>query len=211
MLTQILTVALLTTSVLSADFYTPGNDFGAMLKRGDALLKRQGYYPTTHLCGKGDTCAEACGPTQIQCPSTSGLYCYDPAVGDHCCTDGTGNSCSTGYYCTTDGESNTYCCPDGMDVASCAVAYSLTVSLIRESSTALLPTSSLSSDIPAYTPATTTPIHVSFPTASGTVYPSGNASYTTSSPPTEYTGAAAKVGGGVLAVLAGAAGLARFL
>ncbi|KAF2794690.1 hypothetical protein K505DRAFT_201982, partial [Melanomma pulvis-pyrius CBS 109.77] len=207
MYTHILALAFLTASALGADFYTPVHDFGAMLKRGDALLKRQGYYPTTHLCGKGSTCAEACGPTQIQCPSDYGLYCYDPAVGDHCCTDGTGNSCSKGYYCTTDGAANTYCCPDGMDTGSCAAAYSLTVSLIRESSTAVVPTSVGSTAVPAFTPVTTTPIHVSFPTASGTVYPGGNASYTTSAPPPEFTGAATRVGGGVLAVLVGAAGL----
>ena len=91
MLTQALTIAFLTTSVLGADFYSPVHDFGVMLKRGEAMMKRQGYYPTTHLCGQGETCAEACGPTQVQCPSDAGLYCYDPTVGDHCCPDGTGS------------------------------------------------------------------------------------------------------------------------
>ncbi|KAF2183408.1 hypothetical protein K469DRAFT_635392 [Zopfia rhizophila CBS 207.26] len=155
------------------------------------MMKRQGgYYPTTHLCGKGDTCAEACGPTQVQCPSESGLYCYDPTIGDHCCPDGTGNSCSKGYYCTTDGRSNTYCCPDGMDTADCAASYSLTVSLIKETGSVAVPTGSGSA-----APVTTTPIHVSYPTVgpSVPVVPGGNATYTTSAP-AQFTGAASKKG-----------------
>jgi hypothetical protein len=91
MFTKILTLALFTTCVLGTSIYAPVHDFGAMLRRGDAILKRQGYYPTTHLCGEGETCAEACGATYVQCPSTSGTYCYDPTIGDHCCRDGSGS------------------------------------------------------------------------------------------------------------------------
>jgi hypothetical protein len=98
-----------------------------------------------------------------------------------------------------------------MDTVSCAAAYSLTVSLIRESSTLALTASSLTSDAPAYTPVTTTPIHVSFPTATGTgAYPGVNATYTTSSPP-EFTGGSAKVGGMGLGVVVGAVGLVGLL
>ena len=85
MFSKFLTLAAVSTAVFASDFYSPAYNFGAMMKR------QGGYYPSTHLCGQGDTCAEACGPTQIQCPSESGLYCYDPAVGDHCCSDGSGS------------------------------------------------------------------------------------------------------------------------
>jgi hypothetical protein len=85
MLTKTLALAILSTAVLGSEFYSPANPFGAMMKR------QAGYYPTTHLCGSGDTCAEACGATYEQCPSSSGLYCYEPSLGDHCCPDNTGS------------------------------------------------------------------------------------------------------------------------
>ncbi|KAF2466904.1 uncharacterized protein BDR25DRAFT_236045 [Lindgomyces ingoldianus] len=172
------------------------------------MQKRQGgYYPTTHFCGRGDTCAEACGATYVQCPSDAGIYCYDPTIGEHCCPDGTGNSCSAGYFCSHDGAGTTYCCPDGMELSECAAAYSLTVSLIKETGSVPVPTGGST-----VIPASTTPIHVSYPTAapSTKVYPTGNATYSTVSPP-QFTGAAAKVVGGGMAVLAGAAGLAGIL
>ncbi|KAF2732411.1 hypothetical protein EJ04DRAFT_578370 [Polyplosphaeria fusca] len=204
MLSKTLTFAALSTAVLAAEFYSPANTFGAMMKR------QGGYHPTTHLCGQGETCQEACGPTYVQCPSDSGLYCYDESQGYHCCPDGTGNSCKPGYYCTSDGAGATYCCPDGMSTSDCAAAYSLTVSLISLTE-APVPTSE-SSGSPAVTPVSTTPIHVSYPSGGTTapVYPTGNATFTTASP-SQFTGAAAKVVGGGMAVLAGAAGIAGFL
>ena len=59
--------------------FTNANSFGAMLKRGDTILKRQGYTPDTTYCGRGDTCAEACGANSVECPSsdTSMFYCHD--------------------------------------------------------------------------------------------------------------------------------------
>jgi len=212
MLTKALTLAAISTTVLSAEFFSP-NHFGAMMKR------QGGYYPGTHLCGQGDTCAEACGPTEITCPSDpgTGLYCYDPVAGDHCCSDGSGNSCSSGYYCTTDGAGSTYCCPEGSDTADCAAAYSLTVSL-ASISFAPIPTSP-SSGSPASAPVTTTSgvVHVSLPVASGTgTLGSYNATqlptFSKTASPSQYTGAAAaKVVGGGMAVLAGAAGFAGLL
>ncbi|KAF2625235.1 hypothetical protein BU25DRAFT_412684 [Macroventuria anomochaeta] len=96
--------------------FTNANSFGAMLKRGDTILKRQGYSPDTSYCGRGDTCAEACGANSVQCPSTdtSMLYCHDSNDGSKCCPDGSGNSCEAGYYCTSDSAGDTYCCPDGI-------------------------------------------------------------------------------------------------
>jgi hypothetical protein len=211
MLTQVVTVGLLASSALASQAFSPAHDFGAMLPRD--VAKRQGYYPTTQYCGTGDTCKVACGSTYEQCPSESGLYCFVPSAGEHCCPDGTGNSCDSGYFCTSDGAGATYCCPDGMDLASCAASYSLTVSLIRETGT---PSAYPSTGAPA----TSTPIHVSappsvppvnYPTVSPTrAYPTGNATYTTAAPP-EFTGAAAKFAGAGMAVLAGAAGIAGLL
>ncbi|KAF1960008.1 hypothetical protein CC80DRAFT_404906 [Byssothecium circinans] len=191
-----------------------------MLARGEAIAKRQGYYPTTRPCGSGKTCAEACGAGSEQCPSRSGLYCHEPAR-SKCCPDQSGKACQNGYFCTTDGKTSptTYCCPDGMDLGACAKAYSLTVSLIRQSSTlAASSASSLASPVVASSqgagssaPVTTTPlVHVSYPTATATVKPSSNATVTTS-PPTQFSGAAAKVGSKGMAVLAGVAGFARLL
>jgi hypothetical protein len=209
--TSFVTLAL-ATSVLGAQFHSNVKyDFGAMLKRGEVIAKRQGYYPTTEPCGEGDTCAEACGATQIQCPSSYGMYCYEPSL-SHCCNDLTGYACDDGYYCTTDGADNTYCCPDGMDTVDCAAAYSLTVSLIRETATALPPTDTVlpSTETAVEIPVSTSkPIHITYGTATSTAYPTANGTYTTAtatSPP-EFTGAAARVAGAGMAVLAGAAGL----
>ena len=121
------------------------------------------------------------------------------------------DSCSAGYYCTTDGAGTTYCCPDGSDTADCAAAYSLTVSL-QSISFAPIPTAE-SSGSPAATPVTTTSlIHVSLPSVGPTApgYPTGNATFTTSSPP-QFTGGAARILGGGAALMAGAAGLAGVL
>jgi hypothetical protein len=63
--------------------FTNTASFGAMLKRGDAIIKRQGYTPDTTSCGTGDTCEEACGVGQVECPSSSAftLYCHDSTDG----------------------------------------------------------------------------------------------------------------------------------
>ncbi|KAF2690680.1 hypothetical protein K458DRAFT_412029 [Lentithecium fluviatile CBS 122367] len=217
MYAKALSLAVLSSTAFASQYYQAAHyDFGAMLKRGEALAKRQGYYPTTTPCGDGDTCAEACGAETVQCPSSSGLYCFDPTLGA-CCPDNSGYACDNGYFCTTDGMDNTYCCPDGMDLVECAAAYSLTVSLIRETGTVSIPTGT---DTPIVS-ATTTPIHITPTTYATTasaspsvVVPTGNGTYTTATAttaPPEFTGAAAKAIGQGMAVLAGAAGLVGLL
>src|SRR5947207_4753840 len=56
------------------------------------LMKRaSGYAPTSVNCGPGATCAEACGPNYIQCPSNDGgTHCFDPSIKEICCSDGSG-------------------------------------------------------------------------------------------------------------------------
>ncbi|PVI07914.1 hypothetical protein DM02DRAFT_666381 [Periconia macrospinosa] len=227
-----LIITFFSASVLGTQFYqNVEHDFGVMLARGEAMLeKRQGYYPTTRLCGSGRTCAEACGAGTEQCPaSKSGLYCYEPAR-SRCCQDGSGNACRIGYYCTTDGKASprTYCCPDGVDLGACAQSYSLTISLIRASSTFVpssspssLPSAIRSSSVltsgaviatPSGTRATPTvpTTSIVLPTANTPVIPTSNGSFTTS-PPAQFSNVAAKMKGAGIAALAGVAGFAGVL
>ena len=78
------------------------------------LMRRQaGYAPTQTFCGPGTDCASSCGAGYVQCASSDGdLHCYDLAVQQTCCPDGTGNSCDQGYFCTSDSSGGTWCCPD---------------------------------------------------------------------------------------------------
>ncbi|CAI6338262.1 unnamed protein product [Periconia digitata] len=211
-------------------------DFGMMLARGEAMLeKRQGYYPTTRLCGKGKTCPEACGAGTEECPAaSSGLYCYEPSR-SRCCSDGSGNSCRIGYYCTTDGKTTprTYCCPDNSNLADCAAAYSLTISLIRASSTFVQSSSTVRSSVVTTRSSTVISSESSVVVPTGTVsiptivvpsfssasLPTGrttgvvptNGSVTTSAPVQFTAAAAAKVTGMGVGVLAGVVGVAGFL
>ncbi|KAF2127375.1 hypothetical protein P153DRAFT_424623 [Dothidotthia symphoricarpi CBS 119687] len=233
MYTQLITItiAILSTTSLASQAFTNANAFGAMLRRGDAIAKRQGYTPDTVLCGSGDTCEEACGAGQVECPSSSisTLYCHDSTDGSHCCSDGSGNSCDAGFYCTTDGT-DTYCCLNSIDTSACAAVYSLSASLIRETASVIPSAALLSSSVPAETPASTSRlIYVSstVSSASASASESATSSSTTSrsstrsasatlasptsaSPtPSQFSGAAAKVGVAGMAVLAG--GLAGLL
>ncbi|KAK0122156.1 hypothetical protein ONS95_010417 [Cadophora gregata] len=126
------------------------------------LGRRQdaGYSPTQTYCGPGTDCASSCGATYITCASTDdALHCYDPSINESCCPDGTGNSCSDGYFCTSDTSGNTWCCPNGMDLVSCAAAYSLTDSLVSQVATVAptavqssTPTAVSAKETPTYTP-----------------------------------------------------------
>lgn len=193
-------------SFLAASVYGELSGFSNMDNSFGSMIKRQGgYYPTTHTCGQGTTCEEACGAGQITCPSTSGLYCYDPAIGDTCCPDGTGNSCSVGYFCTSDSAGNTYCCASGMSLSDCGAAYSLTVALISETGTvvATAATSSGSQVAPSSVVAFTSSsvIHVQPTTKPATSLkatsstPLRNATVSTASTPAQVTTNAANANG----------------
>jgi hypothetical protein len=59
---------------------------------GIGARQASGYQPTSTLCGTGDTCQDACGPTFNTCASTDGqTHCFDPAKNQECCTDGSGS------------------------------------------------------------------------------------------------------------------------
>ncbi|EMD62626.1 hypothetical protein COCSADRAFT_173064 [Bipolaris sorokiniana ND90Pr] len=112
-----------------------------MLKRGSAIAKRQGYYPTSGVCDKpGDTCAEACGAEYVECPSNGSVTsCHSTTDGSHCCTDGTGNACGAGDYCTHDNRGQTYCCPENLNAEECAKQLGLDVPLIPDSAETTTP------------------------------------------------------------------------
>ncbi|CAG9937053.1 unnamed protein product [Clonostachys rosea f. rosea IK726] len=89
-----------------------------------------GYIPDQTQCGDGTTCAEACGQGYTECAANGDTkHCYNPDKAQKCCGDGTGNSCEKGFYCTNDSANQTWCCPDSMDLAQCAAAYSISGSL----------------------------------------------------------------------------------
>ncbi|KAG6093690.1 hypothetical protein E4U30_004098 [Claviceps sp. LM220 group G6] len=97
---------------------------------GQSLMRRDtnGYKPDQKHCKAGNTCAEACGPTFDKCPSAQPdvAHCFNPAAGQSCCTDNSGNSCEAGFYCTHDDKKQTWCCPHDLDLAACAAAFGVT-------------------------------------------------------------------------------------
>jgi hypothetical protein len=93
MYTTFFALAIIFPSVFGAEFsQIVSHDFRAMLRRGDTLTKRQGYYPTSNPCGSGTTCAEACGAGQVECIADVGRgVCFDPSL-SQCCPDGSGST-----------------------------------------------------------------------------------------------------------------------
>jgi len=194
------------TSALAAAEPVPYQVGKMSLNTAFGLMKRQaGYQPTQTYCGPGTDCASSCGTGYVQCASSDGdLHCYDPTIQQTCCPDGTGNSCDEGYFCTSDASGNTWCCPDGMSLAACAAAYSLTGVLISETATSP-PTSTSISSPAAVTaspsgPATTTTVVNTYTTTTScssssvviysTPYSNITVSKTTSSVPVQFTGGA---------------------
>ncbi|KAK3353438.1 hypothetical protein B0T25DRAFT_631920 [Lasiosphaeria hispida] len=99
------------------------------------VVRRQtpGYQPTQAVCGTGNTCEEACGAGFETCASKdSQVHCFNPTVAETCCPDASGNSCDAGFYCTSDKEKETWCCPDSLDLAACAAAFSVTGGLVKQ-------------------------------------------------------------------------------
>lgn len=97
---------------------------------GQSLMRRDtaGYKPDQKTCKAGNTCAEACGAGYDQCIGGAAhdiAHCFNPAAGESCCTDDSGNSCEAGYYCTHDDAKQTWCCPNSMDLAACAAAFTV--------------------------------------------------------------------------------------
>jgi len=187
---------------------------------GLAGRQDNGYAPTQSYCnGPGDTCESACGPGNVQCPSTDdSTHCFIPGNGQKCCPDGLGNACDQGYFCTTNSD-GTWCCPDGMSLTACAALYSVSsltslapVTIATSASTGGDTASTTEIPLPTstYTPPVDTvvvPPTTSYPSASFPTYTSSpNGTVTTSSPPVQVTGAANQLAHGALPALALAAG-----
>lgn len=189
------------------------------------LIKRQaGYQPSQTYCSGSGDCASACGAGYVTCASNDGsTHCYNPGIQETCCPNFSGNSCSEGYYCTQDSDDNTWCCPNGMNLAQCAAAYTLTASLesLGPSTPAVASTASSSSTTtsttyPPYqitslssTSTYSAPIGTGAAGAGTTYYPQSPTSTTIplgtgtgSAPPTQFSGGSGiKDVGGVLNIL----------
>lgn len=121
--------------------------------------EQPGYQPEEASCGNGSTCEEACGAGYQTCASVdSQIHCFNPTVGELCCPDKSGNSCEAGYYCTADTEGETWCCPEGMDLAACAAAYSVTGGLVSQTPPPVTSTSTTSTSTSSCTSTTKAPI-----------------------------------------------------
>jgi hypothetical protein len=42
------------------------------------------------------------------------------------------DACDAGFYCTSDKEGETWCCPDALDIVACAAAYSVPGGLVAQ-------------------------------------------------------------------------------
>jgi len=131
-----------TTVVASSSSHAHGLTSFNPSSHGLLVKRKEGYHPTQHQCGPGTTCSTSCGKDYQQCESTDSLlHCYDPTVlKQNCCRDGTGSkrsfivsfhtlrsyykyvtcwltlyitdACRENYYCTSDSNLRTWCCPD---------------------------------------------------------------------------------------------------
>ncbi|QPG94900.1 hypothetical protein C2857_007258 [Epichloe festucae Fl1] len=128
----IASVVLLATAAnaASAEVKRQPYRLAVMAMPGQSLMRRDtsGYQPDQTKCKDGNNCAEACGASFQQCSGGKPgvAHCFNPAAGQSCCTDNSGNSCEAGFYCTHDSKQQTWCCPHDMDLASCAAAYTVT-------------------------------------------------------------------------------------
>jgi hypothetical protein len=129
------------------------------------------------------------------------------------------DSCDSGYFCSSDGAKNTYCCPDGMELGACAQAYSLTVSLVSQTGSIAIPseTAVASDSAPVAIPTSETLVYItsitppssslveeaSLPTTTVSTVSTGNGTYTTGTPPVEFPGIATKTELAGIVVFAG--------
>jgi hypothetical protein len=131
---------------------TSARDLFGIVRRQD-----EGYQPDEAACGEGNTCAEACGAGYETCaPANDQIHCFNPTVGEICCPDLSGSSCEAGYYCTADTQGETWCCPEGMDLATCASEYGIDGGLVSQTPAPVTSTSTSSSTSSTSAPATTT-------------------------------------------------------
>jgi hypothetical protein len=115
-----------------------------------------GYQPAQAMCNAGNTCSEACGGGYETCASSDNeIHCFNPTIGEVCCPSQSGDSCEADYYCTTDKQNETWCCPEGMDLETCAKAYDVEGGLVSQTPPPVTSTSTSSSSTTTETPTTT--------------------------------------------------------
>jgi hypothetical protein len=152
---------------------------------GLSLMARDtnGYMPDEATCSEGDTCEAACGAGYDQCPSNDAqTHCFNPTANQSCCSDGTGNSCEAGFYCTHDHSLQTWCCPEEMGLEECASAYSVEGGLETAASTTSSAPETTSTSV-APTTTTTTAAPTTTTSASSTPTPSSSSTPVVTSTP----------------------------
>ncbi|OCL10047.1 hypothetical protein AOQ84DRAFT_7890 [Glonium stellatum] len=113
-----------------------------------------GPFQKRTTCGRGATCQQACGGGAIPC-GTSGNHCYDPTLGETCCTADE-HYCVKGQYCA---PVVGYCCSNSETPANCASRLSFT----------LPPTTSTLSTVEPVTVVSTPTLVSSKPTSSSVI------------------------------------------
>ncbi|KAH8682915.1 hypothetical protein BGZ60DRAFT_524260 [Tricladium varicosporioides] len=51
------------------------------------------------------------------------MHCYSPRLGQTCCDGDTGMACDDSYYCAYQNKAKTWCCPQELNLTSCAAAF----------------------------------------------------------------------------------------
>jgi hypothetical protein len=67
---------------------------GRLAVRG--FHKRQAFRPETHYCAyvsAGSTCEDSCGAGYILCSDPTTFFCYNPGLGEICCSSGSSAAC----------------------------------------------------------------------------------------------------------------------
>jgi len=171
-LQSLLVSALLASGSLAMDF----QEWNKLNKRTIVPVQRRqtpggsAFLPGSNS-GSGATCADAFGAGFVQCGT--GNECFDPAAGESCCQ--ATYPCPSGSFCLIDG----YCCPNGLDAATCAAENGVTLPADFSTSTSSAAAAAATSATAAVSATVT---------SNYTVIPTG--APTTSAPITPFTGAA---------------------
>jgi len=169
---SLLVSALLASGSLAMDF----QEWNKLNKRTIVPVQRRqtpggsAFLPGSNS-GSGATCADAFGAGFVQCGT--GNECFDPSAGESCCQ--ATYPCPSGSFCLIDG----YCCPNGLDAATCAAENGVTLPADFSTSTSSAAAAAATSATAAVSATVT---------SNYTVIPTG--APTTSAPITPFTGAA---------------------
>ncbi|ODH45061.1 hypothetical protein ACO22_00453 [Paracoccidioides brasiliensis] len=170
---------------VSAALVQPSHNMAAM-----ALQKLQSRQ--LNLCKpirRPYSCAKSCGEGYEECGSFP--HCYNPTVGESCCTNG--KYCPKGTFCTDSG-----CCPEGSSLADCNATESLTAPPTTSPTTP----AGDDNDVSSSSSTTSDAFSLPTPTLPSFTLPGGSEA-TATEPFTNPTGAANKLGGQAVLIGAG--------